>query len=386
MLHYVQQLVSNCVCRLFGDKQVVYTEPFSWKQLTSAARDNFVRAVKRGPNSKVELSRAKENMHSGDDFCCINTLFSSYFIIKINKSCFNTGSTLCWTLWVLFSFNHRNLYERSQPIRTSLVVRLEAPVYIWPCNSWAALFLLVIGKYPHWLCDFFKGMESMLQKPHVCLVCPNAIVGTDQHAYGFESISQDRAEDGVKKPISCVGCWRFTSWDSRSFGVIFPLWPLESAQEQAGAGCWRWRKRSSRLPHITDFHHPDQDKGFTTRGWWHHFVSFCHFRFTHYRKSNFSLLGCPTGCCWPRCLSPGWQAIFAKGVYSSTNPLQAAFVSPAHPPWHLVVFWGIMKTFSKTQSFCCQLGGFSFVTLVMRMVNTQCTLVLGVLPSILFLE
>ncbi len=56
MLHYVHQLVVNCVCLPFGPEQVVYSwflKLFLWKQLPAAAKNQAIRAVRVNQNSKV---------------------------------------------------------------------------------------------------------------------------------------------------------------------------------------------------------------------------------------------------------------------------------------------------------------------------------------------
>ncbi len=45
MLHYVHQLVSNCVCLLFAAEQIVYTgflELLLWKQLRAATKNDTI--------------------------------------------------------------------------------------------------------------------------------------------------------------------------------------------------------------------------------------------------------------------------------------------------------------------------------------------------------
>ncbi len=62
MLHFVHQLVANCVCLLFGAEQVVYSgflEFYHWKQLPAASGKNAIRVMWLNKNSRLENNELK---------------------------------------------------------------------------------------------------------------------------------------------------------------------------------------------------------------------------------------------------------------------------------------------------------------------------------------
>ncbi len=78
MLHYVHQLVSNCVCLLFAAEQVVYRgfiELYTCKQLPAVAKNDAVRAVRVNQNSKVAVGQLNNELKLTIKLRKANTLF-----------------------------------------------------------------------------------------------------------------------------------------------------------------------------------------------------------------------------------------------------------------------------------------------------------------------